>query len=188
MLLQANFIQSIIVMDEISLNRLQQLHPKLRHIAIEAYTEAYNALAGPAKPRVTLVYRTFEQQQALYNQGRTTPGPIVTNAKAGESYHCYRLSFDFCLLIDGKEISWNVAKDYDKDGKADWMEVVWCFVKRGFTWGADWDGDGVTKAQGDKDEKLVDAPHLQMTFGYHWRDLLAMHNAGKLDKDGNVLI
>ncbi len=42
-------------------------------------------------------FRSFEQQQALYNQGRTTPGNIVTNAEAGESWHNYGLAADLIL-------------------------------------------------------------------------------------------
>ena len=35
---------------------------------------------------VTSTYRDNESQQALYNQGRTTPGKKVTNAKPGQSW------------------------------------------------------------------------------------------------------
>lgn len=36
---------------------------------------------------VTCTYRSDEEQDALYAQGRTKPGRIVTNAKAGTSNH-----------------------------------------------------------------------------------------------------
>jgi hypothetical protein len=29
-------------------------------------------------------------------------------------------------------------------------------------WGGDWDNDGLTRAQGDKDEKFIDYPHLEL--------------------------
>lgn len=32
-------------------------------------------------------FRSLEDQAALYAQGRTKPGPIVTNAKPGKSHH-----------------------------------------------------------------------------------------------------
>lgn len=38
--------------------------------------------------------RTFEEQAALYAQGRTAPGAIVTYAKPGTSYHETGLAFD----------------------------------------------------------------------------------------------
>ena len=172
--------------DAISLQRIEKLHPRLREETKKILAECDQALSGRAKVRVTYTLRSFAEQQAIYDQGRTKPGPVVTNAKPGQSLHNYGLALDICLIIDGKEISWNTAKDYDGDGKADWLEVVAIFVKYGWTWGADWDRDGVTKAQGDKDEHLVDAPHFQKTFGYGWRDLLALHNANQMDTNGFV--
>ena len=35
--------------------------------------------------------RTFAQQNALYAQGRITPGKIVTKAKGGQSWHNFGL-------------------------------------------------------------------------------------------------
>ncbi len=51
---------------------------------------------------ITSTYRTIEEQNALYAQGRTTPGSIVTNAKGGESLHNYAVAFDCVILIGGK--------------------------------------------------------------------------------------
>lgn len=42
--------------------------------------------------------RDFEEQQRLYNQGRTTHGARVTNAKPGSSFHNYGAAFDICLF------------------------------------------------------------------------------------------
>lgn len=52
-----------------------------------------------------LVYctvRSNEEQDALYAQGRTVPGKIVTNAHAGQSAHNYGLAIDFVPLENGK--------------------------------------------------------------------------------------
>lgn len=38
--------------------------------------------------------RTYAQQTAIYNQGRKTKGPIVTNAPAGSSNHNFGIAFD----------------------------------------------------------------------------------------------
>lgn len=38
--------------------------------------------------------RTWGEQDALYQQGRTTAGKKVTNAKAGYSFHNYGIAFD----------------------------------------------------------------------------------------------
>lgn len=59
---------------------------------------------------VTCTYRSNDEQQRLYNQGRTSPGPKVTNAKPGQSLHnCTDANgkpasraFDICLIKNGK--------------------------------------------------------------------------------------
>ena len=51
---------------------------------------------------VTSTYRDNESQAAIYAQGRTTPGRIVTNAKPGQSFHNYRCAFDFVPIVNGK--------------------------------------------------------------------------------------
>jgi peptidoglycan L-alanyl-D-glutamate endopeptidase CwlK len=154
-------------METTSLKLLNQLHPLLRAKAIEAYNEAVAATPSHIHPLITETGRSFKRSDDLYAQGRTTKGEIVTNSKAGQSYHNYFLALDFVILVDGLK-SWKVDDN--------WMIVVNIFKKHGFIWGADWDNDGITKAQGDKDEHLVDAPHFEMTFGYNWRKLLEMHN------------
>lgn len=53
---------------------------------------------------ITSTYRDMESQAALYEQGRTKPGRVVTNAKAGQSFHNYRCAFDFVPLVNGKAI------------------------------------------------------------------------------------
>lgn len=65
---------------------------------------------------ITSTYRDFESQDALYAQGRTTKGPIVTNAKGGSSYHNYRIAFDFCPIVGGKAV-WNDIKTFVKCGE-----------------------------------------------------------------------
>ena len=53
---------------------------------------------------ITSTYRDNESQNALYAQGRTAPGKIITNAAAGKSFHNYRVAFDFVPLVNGKAI------------------------------------------------------------------------------------
>ena len=65
---------------------------------------------------ITSTYRDFESQTALYNQGRTTPGKKVTNAKAGQSYHNFRCAFDFAPVVNGK-INWNDTATFTKCGE-----------------------------------------------------------------------
>ena len=51
---------------------------------------------------ITSTYRDSESQNALYAQGRTTKGKIVTNAKSGQSFHNWKVAFDFCPIVNGK--------------------------------------------------------------------------------------
>jgi peptidoglycan L-alanyl-D-glutamate endopeptidase CwlK len=51
---------------------------------------------------VTSTYRDNESQQALYDQGRTKVGKVVTNAKAGDSWHNWRCAVDVVPLVNGK--------------------------------------------------------------------------------------
>lgn len=106
-------------------------------------------LTGKAKLRVVSCYRSFAEQNKLYSRGRSLPGPKVTNAKGGYSMHNFGLAFDICLIINGKEASWDTIRDYDEDGKADWMEVVEYLKGKGFKWGGDW-------------KTLKDMPHFEV--------------------------
>lgn len=150
-------------MDKISLDRLSLLHPKLRSEAINILQECEEELKGRASVRITQTLRTIEEQNALYAQGRTTKGKIVTNAKGGSSFHNYGLALDFVLLIDNKETSWDINKDWDDDRIADWMEVVKVFKKYGWTWGGDF-------------RSIKDYPHFEKTFSYSWKQLLEKYN------------
>ena len=55
--------------------------------------------------------RTMEEQTALFAIGRTSPGKVVTKARAGESYHNYGLAFDWVpLKISSKNPDLYVAE------------------------------------------------------------------------------
>ncbi|HWI50354.1 MAG TPA: M15 family metallopeptidase, partial [Rummeliibacillus sp.] len=101
---------------------------------------------------ITEGIRSFAKQDELYKQGRTTRGKIVTNTKAGESFHNYGLAFDYALLDKNGEIIWDTNYDGNGNGKSDWFEVADIGKKLGFNWGGDWIG-------------FKDYPHLEMTFG-----------------------
>ena len=154
--------------DAISLERCQKLHPKVRQEAIEAIQEAEAGFPSNIKVRVVQGLRTIEEQNELYAQGRTKPGNIVTKAKGGKSLHNYGLAIDFALMYDKdyngnfEELSWNIAKDGDKDGKKDWDEVVAAFEKRGWSWGGKW-------------RTFKDYPHVQKDFGFSVSQLFAKY-------------
>lgn len=149
---------------------INKLHPKLRAEVTKIVEEIESKLTGNAKMRLTQGLRTIAYQNSLYAQGRTTKGSIVTNAKGGQSLHNYGLATDFCLIIDGKTMSYNEVKDYDADGIADWKEVVNTFKSHGWFWGGDF-------------KSIKDSPHFEKTFGKTWKTLLADYNAGKVITD-----
>ena len=102
---------------------------------------------------VTSTYRDNESQNALYAQGRTKAGRIVTNAKAGQSFHNYRLAFDVVPIVNGKP-QWNDFRTFQKIGAI------------GKSVGLDWAGDWKT---------FKELAHFQWTGGLS----LAQLKAGK---------
>jgi len=100
---------------------------------------------------ITSTYRDNESQTALYNQGRTTKGAKVTNAKAGESYHNYRCAADFAPVVNGK-INWNDTATFTKCGK---------FAEQcGLEWAGRW-------------KSFPELAHVQFTGGLSIKDLKA---------------
>lgn len=171
----------ITLRDKVSIPRVQGLHPLVRESAFKCIIQAEAVLPVTLAIRVVQGTRTIAEQNALYAKGRTVKGNIVTNAKGGSSFHNYGLALDFALLMDlngdGKydELSWDIKKDIDRDGVADWLEVVRIFEADGWEWGG-------------KFSNLKDYPHVQKTFGKTWRELFTLVQNGKIDKQGYVLI
>jgi peptidoglycan L-alanyl-D-glutamate endopeptidase CwlK len=140
--------------------RLSGLIPCVKAAAEALIDRSY---AGGIPIVITQGLRTIAEQNALYAQGRTAPGSIVTNAKGGYSNHNFGVAIDFALLTnDGKSVSWDAKLDANRNGKADWNEVVTLAKALGFTWGGDW-------------KTFLDLPHFEMTFGLS----TAQYRAGK---------
>ncbi|MED3785513.1 LysM peptidoglycan-binding domain-containing protein [Geobacillus stearothermophilus] len=127
--------------------KLQNVHPVVADKARQLITKAYNEGIYVV---ITQGYRSKEEQDALYAQGRSKPGKIVTNARGGDSYHNYGLAIDFALMNPDGSISWNVD--------AKWKRVAQIGKSLDLEWGGDW-----------KDFK--DYPHFQYTFGLSLADL-----------------
>ena len=52
---------------------------------------------------ITCTYRSNEEQEVLYSKGRGgVPGPRVTYARAGQSFHNHGLAIDFVPVVNGK--------------------------------------------------------------------------------------
>ena len=83
--------------------------------------------------------RTWAEQDALYAQGRTRPGGIVTNAKGGESNHNFGIAFDIGVFEGSRYLG-----DSPK-----YKAVGTLGIELGLEWGGDW-------------KSLVDQPHFQL--------------------------
>lgn len=155
--------------DAVSFERCQKLHPDVRQEAIETLEKIELSFPPTIRVRVVQGLRTIEEQNELYAQGRTKPGKIITKARGGKSFHNWGLAIDFAILYDKdnngsfEELSWDIQKDFDIDGKKDWDEVRTAFEAKGWEWGGRW-------------RTFPDYPHLQKTFGYTSSQLLVRYN------------
>lgn len=68
-------------------------------------------------------FRSPMRQEALYAQGRTTPGAIVTNAMSWQSWHNLGLAIDVAYFMNNR---WSWSGDFHKP-----MSI---FQKYGFEW------------------------------------------------------
>jgi peptidoglycan LD-endopeptidase CwlK len=82
---------------------LDDLRPEIRP-QVDAFLSACQA-AG-IDVLVTCTLRSNDEQAALYAQGRSAPGHIVTDAQAGRSAHNYGLALDIVPMVNGKP-DWN---------------------------------------------------------------------------------
>lgn len=115
-----------------------QLHPRLQEkiVELKALCEKEGLELGIGE-----CLRTVAEQNALYAQGRTTSGSIVTNAK-GTSY--------------SSQHQWGIAVDFYKNVKGHAFDDIKFFNKVGslaksigLGWGGDW-------------KNPVDKPHLYL--------------------------
>ena len=93
---------------------------------------------------ITTTIRSCQEQDKLYAQGRTTPGPVVTNARCGESFHQFGVAFDVAFVVNGS-LSWAESNPWNLVGRMG--EIL------GLEWGGRW-------------TTIVDRPHFQLLKGY----------------------
>jgi peptidoglycan L-alanyl-D-glutamate endopeptidase CwlK len=86
---------------------------------------------------VTSTYRDQAFQDALYAQGRTSPGLKVTWTR--ESRHTSRRAWDIAIKKPDGSIDWNVAKaDVDLDQLPDYLELALVGKEVGLNCGYFW--------------------------------------------------
>lgn len=92
--------------------------------------------------------RSWAAQAALFAQGRTKPGRIVTKARPGSSWHNYGLAIDLGLFSNG------VYLDEVDPKRADrlYQEIGSIAAKHGVEWAGNW-------------KSFTETPHFQVTFG-----------------------
>jgi len=128
----------------INSRKLTDLEPE-----VETKCQAFITRCGHAGIDViiTSTYRDGESQHELYRQGRDLPGKIVTKADAGQSFHNWKVAFDFVPLRNGKPV-WDDEMLYISCG-----EIA---ESLGLEWGGRW--------------KFKDLPHCQYTKGLSLKD------------------
>lgn len=104
---------------------------------------------------ITSTYRDKESQAALFAQGRTAPGKIVTNARAGQSFHNWRVAFDVVPLRNGKPV-WNTTND----DAVLWKRIGAIGKECGLEWAGEW-------------RNFKEFPHFQYTGGFTLADFQA---------------
>ena len=83
--------------------------------------------------------RTYDEQNKLYAQGRTKPGPIVTNARGGFSNHNFGIAFDIGVFDGARYVP--ESPRYKAVGALG--------VELGLEWGGNW-------------RTIQDEPHFQL--------------------------
>jgi peptidoglycan L-alanyl-D-glutamate endopeptidase CwlK len=130
--------------DRRSEKTIKELDPVVKSYARELVRRA---AAKGIDIKVISGYRSIEEQERLYCQGRNIPecrglykpGPIVTNAKGGESNHNFRIAFDIGVFQGTKYLP--RSPHYTEVGKI------------GRSLGLEWGGDWTT---------FKDQPHFQL--------------------------
>jgi len=87
------------ILDPRSETAIATLLPEARAAARTFMAAAIPAMeAVGVQIRIICGTRTYAQQDALYAQGRTKPGPKVTNARGGYSNHNFGIAWDIGLF------------------------------------------------------------------------------------------
>jgi len=136
--------------------RLQQTHPALANAVRAVIADlAVNGMVV----EVVQGLRTFAEQDALYAQGRTKPGEIVTQARGGESNHNFGLAVDLCPFTDDKP-EWNAPMTV-------WAAIGAAAQAHGLEWGGQW-------------KKFLDKPHVELP-GMTVKECARCYQDGGLD-------
>ena len=131
------------VRSDVLMRGIDKLHPELQ-VCVNKFLEECEK--QNLNVLITETLRTLEEQEALYAQGRTKPGNIVTNAKGYQSPHAWGVAFDFCRNEKGREYD-NSDKFFEKVGEI--AKTIFDNTEYDLFWGGDF-------------KTFVDKPHIEM--------------------------
>jgi len=133
---------------------------------LEPFVAAVEALLAPKGVTVEVIsgLRSWSAQAALYAQGRTKPGRIVTKARPGSSWHNYGLAIDLGLFKDGVYLDGRNPTLADKL----YAEIGALAGKMGIEWAGNW-------------KSFQETPHFQVTFGLTLAQVRARMEANGYD-------
>jgi peptidoglycan LD-endopeptidase CwlK len=97
---------------------------------VQPYARALVHAAAAINIQIKIISgtRTYAEQDALYAKGRTTEGPIVTNARGGQSNHNFGIAFDVGVF-EGKKYLGESPK---------YKAVGALGMQLGLSWGGSW--------------------------------------------------
>lgn len=153
------------MIDRLALNtaRLAPLFPPL---IAKANTLIADCSAQGVNILITQGLRTWREQDALYAQGRTTPGKIVTNAKGGQSYHNFGLAFDICPIdAAGKPIWDTTAKEWKLAWEIGDLHQGSALTSLDSDFVASVIAQDLGLQEGNDWSKFKDPPHYELTGG-----------------------
>ncbi len=130
--------------------RMIGVHPKLIAV-VRAASDSVPIL-------VTEGVRTLQRQKALYAQGRTKPGKMVTwtlNSKHRVQPDGFGHAVDLVPYRADGTIDWKDLASFDRMANA--MFAAAAARKVEIRWGADWDRDGNRREQREHD-----SPHFEL--------------------------
>lgn len=129
-------VTEMTAVDPRSEKNILTLLPEVRPLARALVHKA--DLAG-IRIKIISGFRSYEEQDALYAQGRTAPGPIVTNVKGGYSNHNFGIAFDIGVF-EGNRYFGDSPK---------YKAVGVIGMDLGLEWGGSW-------------KTIIDQPHFQL--------------------------
>ena len=141
------------MIDDRSAKYLDTLIPEVKPVFAAFLLEVKEALKEEGLDyRVICGTRTMEAQAALYAKGRTEPGPKVTNAPPGSSFHNFGLAID-CGVFRGKSYLDDGTKE--EQALADRMHKLAGSIapKHKLRWGGNF-------------KTIYDAPHFEYDTPY----------------------